>query len=380
MEDPPLQEFAWLEHAGQYPGDHGRRLVRALVGDRPQVVAPADVEPQVPLELLALLRRAPVAPHEPTEPIAQHRERVVHQEERVLDRPRPLRMRELVHQALSEVLLQDRAVGRLLVRTDAHQLLGLRDLLQHREALADLRPRLTATLLPFFRLDPLELLLLPRTERFSGRKRASCRVQDAAAGQMREQPYRDPLQATVGLEGLELVELELALPRQRIPAPPQRDLVEGTAVLAVALEPPGDRSAAAVVLARHLALRDLRDQTEEDQVIERGSPQAAVDAEGLHRERALAALALVALDLTTVADATEGAATLVLESLGALALGTLTRAEGGLEGHRRVLIAKTAADPPTPRSAGVKWGSPRGEPSTAGLALVALRKSSGVIF
>src|SRR5258706_1461547 len=274
-------------------------------------------------------------------------------------------MRELVHQALSEVLLQDRAVGRLLVRTDAHQLLGLRDLLQHREALADLRPRLTATLPPFFRLDPLELLLLPRTERFSGRKRASCRVQDAAAGQMREQRHRHRFQAPVGLEGLELVELELALPRQRSPALAHRDVVEGTAVLAVALEPPGDRSAAAVVLARHLALRDLRDQTEEDLVIERGSAQAAVDAEGLHRERALETLALVALDLTTVADAAVGAAALVLEPLSALALGTLTWAEGGLEGHRRVSWARPSRACPTRRRSGDGWVARRDRISSA---------------
>src|SRR4029434_7274451 len=118
------------------------------------------------------------------------------------------------------------------------------------------------------------------------------------------------------------------------------ELVKGAAVFPVALEAPGDRAAATVVFARQLALRDLRHQPEEDQVVERGPAQAAVDTEGLLREGALAALALVALDHAAVADAAEGAAALVLESLSAVALGTLTWAEGGWEWHRRVLGAR----------------------------------------
>src|SRR4030095_4924839 len=173
--------------------------------------------------------------------------------------------------------------------------------------------------------------------RFPRRKRADGRVQDAAAGHVHEQRDRDRLQAPVGLEGLELVGLAAALPGGCAPAPAQRELVKGAAVFPVALEAPGDRAAATVVFARQLALRDLRHQPEEDQVVERGPAQAAVDTEGLLREGALAALALVALDHAAVADAAEGAAALVLGSLSAVALGTLTWAEGGLEWHRRVL-------------------------------------------
>src|SRR4029434_598250 len=137
------------------------------------VVAPADVEPEVPLELLALLRRTPVAPHEPPKPVAQHRERMVDEEERVHEGPRLLRVGALVHQAAAELLLQDRPIRGLLVGTDAHLSLAGRDPLQRLEALAHLLPRLARALLLLLRLDRLELLLLSRRRAVS-RPRGRC--------------------------------------------------------------------------------------------------------------------------------------------------------------------------------------------------------------
>src|SRR4030095_12177006 len=118
----------------------------------------------------------------------------------------------------ADLLLQDRPIRGLLVGTDAHLSLAGRDPLQRLEALAHLLPRLAPALLLLLRLDRLELLLLPRRQRFPRRKRADGRVQDAAAGHVHEQRDRDRLQAPVGLEGLELVEVEVALPGECAPA------------------------------------------------------------------------------------------------------------------------------------------------------------------
>jgi hypothetical protein len=79
------------------------------------------------------------------------------------------------------------------------------------------------------------------------------------------------------------------------------------------LEAARNRAAVAVEPACDLPLCDLRDEFAEDAAIERRPAQAVVDAEGLRRERALAALALEALHRAAVAGAREGASALVLE-------------------------------------------------------------------